>query len=163
MIFRSVSMSILWLCVFRGANRVLGGEVTGVAPHAPRCHLGLVEGGVYEALGKQRLVVAEAHEQELLVGKFAAKTPLELNVIAQAHLLAAKIFVDLERVSRIDPVGQEIGTVAVIPGKVIGGEVDEDKGRTLTAGLSDHLRGSVVKENIGIGWPGAQRLGIEEM
>src|SRR5262249_51809259 len=124
-------------------------------------HLGLVEPRVDEALGKQRLVVAEAHEQELLIGKFAAKPRFELSVVARAHLLAAKIFVDLERISRIDPVGQEVGTVVVIPGKVVGGEIDEDKNRT--AGLSDQLRGTIVKENIGIGRPRVQLLGIEEM
>jgi hypothetical protein len=43
-------------------------------------------------------VVAEAHEQELLVGKFPPEPFLELCVVARAHLLAAKIFVDLERV-----------------------------------------------------------------
>src|SRR4029450_2595184 len=77
------------------------------------------------------------------------------------HLLTAKIFVDLKRISRIDPVGQEIGTVMVVPGKVVGGEVDEDKNRTV--GLRDHLRGLVVKENVGIGRADVQLLGIEEM
>src|SRR4029450_1377094 len=77
------------------------------------------------------------------------------------HLLTAKIFVDLERISRIDPVGQEIGTVMVVPGKVVGGEVDEDKNRTV--GSRDHLRGLGVKENVGISRPDVQLLGIEEM
>src|SRR5262249_17141040 len=49
----------------------------------------------------------------------------------------------------------------VVPGKVVGGEVDEDKNRTV--GLRDHLRGLVVKENVGIGRPDVQLLGIEEM
>src|SRR5262249_21249834 len=142
-------------------GRVIGGEIARIALRNARCHLGLVEHRVYEALGKQRLVVAEAHEQELLVGKFAAKTRFELSVVARAHLLTANIVVDLERISRIDPVGQEIGTVMVVPGKVVGGEVDEDKSRTV--GSSDHLRGLVVKENVGIGRPDAQLLGIEEM
>src|SRR6516162_734019 len=142
---------------------VIGGEITGVTLQDAACHLGLVERGVDEPLRKQRLVVAEAHEQELLVGKFAPKPLLELSVVARAHLLAAKIFVDLERISRIDPFGQEIGTVVVIPGKVVGGEVDEDKDRTAIAVLSNHPSGLVVKEAVGVGRAGVQLLGIEEM
>src|SRR5260370_13797841 len=118
--------------------------------------LGRVGGGVYEPLGKQRLVVAEAHEQERLVGKLGPEPFLELRVVARAHLLATKIFVDRERVSRIDPVGQEIGTIVAVPGKVVGGAEDEDKNRTLTAALSNHPGGLVVTEKNGIGRPHVQ-------
>src|SRR5262249_28466675 len=144
-------------------GRVIGGEITRIAPQNARRHPGLIERGLYEPLGKQRLVVAEAHEQELLVGKFAPKPRFELSVVVHAHLLAAKVFVDLERVSRIDPAGHEIGTVVVIPGKVVGGEIDEDKDRTVAAISSDHLGGTVVKEDVSIGRAGVQLLGIEEM
>jgi hypothetical protein len=47
--------------------------------------------------GKQRLVVAEPHDQELLV-EVMSKTLFELTIIAHAHLLPAQILVDLERV-----------------------------------------------------------------
>ena len=54
---------------------------------------------VQKMFGKQRLVVAEAHEQHLLVGEFARKALFKLRVVARAQLLAAKVFVDLERIS----------------------------------------------------------------
>ena len=89
--------------------------------------------------------------------------PVIDHVVARAQLLTAQIFIDLERISGVDPIGQEIGTVAVIPGEVIDREIDEDEDRTPGPILRDHARGMVVEKDIGIGRAGAQRFGIEKM
>src|SRR5204862_7546449 len=94
---------------------------------------------------------------------FAPNAFFEYDVVARAHLLAAKVFVELERISAIDPIGQQIGTSEVVPGEVFDREIDEDKHRTAIATLRDQSRGMVVEEDIGIGRPGAQRFGIEKM
>src|SRR5262245_27662416 len=95
---------------------VVGGEVARIALHDAVCHLRRIERRVDEPPGKQRLVVAEAHDEDLLAGELAGKTLLELRVVMHAHFLAAQVFVDLRGVARIDPAGQEIGAVAVIQG-----------------------------------------------
>src|SRR5262245_21180735 len=79
--------------------------------------------------------------QAFVAAEFARKALLELRVVARAHLLAAKVLVHLERISRIDPIGQQIGTVAVVPRKVIDREIDKDKHRTLIAILRDQSHG----------------------
>src|SRR5262245_63617105 len=95
---------------------VVGGEIARIALHDAVRHLHRIECRVDEAAGKQRLVVAEAHDEDLLADKLAGKALLELRVVVHAHFLAAQVLVDLQRVARIDPAGQEIGAVAVIQG-----------------------------------------------
>src|SRR5258708_28813960 len=143
-------------------DSVIGGEITPIAPQdAPR-HLGLVQRRRDVASGKQRLMIAEPHDEERLVGKFALETRLELRVVVRAHLLAAQILVDLERISRIDPPGQEIGTVAEIPWKMIHREVDEDKYRAMIVILRDHARRVVVKKAVGVGGAPVDLLCLEK-
>src|SRR5258705_3371176 len=108
-------------------------------------------------------MIAEAHEQELLVRKLTAKALLELPVVVRAQLLPAQILIDFERVSGIDPAGQKIRTITVIPGKVIDGEIDEHKNRAVVALLRDDAGSVVVVEAIGIRRSAAQLLGVEEM
>src|SRR5258708_12942235 len=141
-------------------DSVIGGEITRMAPQdAPR-DMGLVQRRLDVAYGKQRLMIAEPHDEERLVGKFALETRLELRVVVRAHLLAAQILVDLERISRIDPPGQEIGTVAEIPWKMIHREVDEDKYRAMIVILRDHARRVVVKKAVGVGGARGHLLGV---
>src|SRR3954462_947213 len=108
-------------------------------------------------------MVAETHKQELIVGKLAAETLLELAVVVRAQLLPAQIFIDFERVSRVDPARQQIRTIAVIPGEVVDGEIDEHKNRAVVALLRDDAGSVVVVEAIRIRRPAAQLFGVEEM
>src|SRR5262245_11239260 len=123
---------------------VVGGEIARIALHDALRHLGLIERRVDEAAGKQRLVVAEAHDEDRLAGKLAGKALLELRIVVHAHFLAAQIFVDLRRVARIDPGRKQIGRVAEIPGEVVGREKEEDEDRAVGALARDHVRGVVV-------------------
>src|SRR5262249_34752319 len=140
-----------------------GGEVTRVAPQDARRNLGLVKRRLDVASGKQRLMIPEPHDQERLAGKFALKTRFELPVVVGAHLLAAQIFVDLERISRIDPARQEVGAVAEIPWKMVHCGIDENEYLAMTVILRDHARRIVVKKTVGIRGPGVHLLGVEEM
>src|SRR5713226_6472940 len=144
-------------------GRIIGGEIARVALEDVLRYLGPIERRVEELLGEQRLVVAEPHDEELILRKLAAETLLELREVVHAHLLAAQVFVDLVRVARIDPVGEQVGPVVVGPGKVVGGKIDEDENRTVAALLGDHAGGVVVIKNVGVGRAGAQLLGVEEM
>src|SRR5438093_11850954 len=104
-------------------------------------------------------MIPEPHDKKLLARKFARETSLELRVVVGAHLLAAQIFVDLERISRIDPAGQEVGTVTEIPWKMVHREIDEHEYRTMTLIVRDHSRRIVIKNTVGSGAPGLHLLG----
>src|SRR4029077_20749368 len=88
---------------------------------------------------------------------------LELAVIVRAQLLPAQILIDFGWVSGICPARQKIRTIAVIPGEVIDGEIDEHKNRAVVALLCDDAGSVVVVEAIGICRSAAQLLGVEEM
>src|ERR1700730_11565897 len=96
-------------------------------------------------------------------GKLDAQTRLGFAVVVRAQLLAAQIFIDFERVSGVDPARQEIRTIAVIPGKVVDGEIDEHKNWAFVALLRDDAGSVVVVEAIRICRPAAQLFGVKEM
>src|SRR5205807_2101143 len=118
-------------------------------------------------------MIPEPHDQERLVGKFARETRLEARVVVHAHLLAAQIFVDLERISWIHPAGKEVGTPAEIPWRMVHREVNEDEYRATIVIVRDHSRRIIVKKAVGIRGPVAASgisarhvmhlYGIEEM
>src|SRR5262245_22983570 len=134
-----------------------------MAPQDAHRNLALAERRVDVAFREQRLMIAEPHDQERLAGKFARETRFELHVVVGAYLLAAQIFIDLERISRIDPAGQEVGTIAEIPWKMVHREIDEDEYRAMIVIVCDHSRGIIVIKAVGIRGPGVHLFGVEEM
>src|SRR5262245_64272534 len=108
-------------------------------------------------------MIPEPHDQERLAGKLALETRFELRVVVGAHLLTAQIFVDLERISRIDPARQEVGAVAEIPWKMVHCEIDENEYLAMTVMLRDHARRIVVKKTVGIHGPAVHPLAVQEM
>ena len=60
-------------------------------------------------LREQRLVISKSHQQKMLGRKFLRETLLELRIVTQAHFLAAQIFIDLGRVSRVHPSAKRSG------------------------------------------------------
>src|ERR1700730_12857295 len=108
-------------------------------------------------------MVSKSHQRELLVRKFAHEMLLELCVVTPAHFLSPQILIDLEWVSRIQPVGQEIGTVVVSPGEMIHCKVGKDENRSPLLFLRDYTYRMIIKEAVGVGGACAQLPGVEEM
>ena len=108
-----------------------------------------------------RLVIAEAHDQELLFREFARQPLHKVSVILRAHFLPAQIFVDLDVVAGIAPAGRQVRAIARVPGKMIGDGVNEQEER-LSAALALHqAQGLVVKKMVGLDIARAHFLGID--
>ncbi len=124
---------------------------------------GVVEAGLDQVRGEIRLMIAEPHQQERLVGEFALQPRQEFRIVLRAHRLPAQIFVDRRHVAQILPLRHQVGPVAVVPGKMIGGEIDENEHRAARVLLADHPRRSVEEETVGLDRFRAQIVLVVEM
>src|SRR5205085_9548143 len=89
----------------------------------------------------------------------------ELLVIALAHGLPAQPFVNFRHgIAGVAPVlGRELLVEWIVPGKMVGGEVREEKDRTAPVLARNHACSHVVVERIGLEHAAAHVLAVDEM
>ena len=107
-------------------------------------------------------MVAVADQQERFAGKLPAQPIEQFRIGAKAHALPPQIFVDVGRIARRFPIRRQLGPPAVVPGVMVGGEIDEEKHRPLLALALDHAHRGVVVETIGLDTVGAERVLVEK-
>ena len=110
-----------------------------------------------------RLMVAIAHDQERLPRKFLFQPRNERGVIAGADRLPTQIFVDHGRVAGRAPGRHQVGAKFRLPGKMIGGEIDEHEQRRRRRLLRHQSDGLVVEEAVGLDVLGAEIVRVVEM
>ena len=108
-------------------------------------------------------MVAEAHDQNRIVGEIALQAAAELGVVAHADRLPAQVFVDVKPVAGQSPVRSEVRSPAKIPREVIGSGVDEHEQRPAPALEGQRTRGDVKIECIGIALARAEVFGIAKI
>src|SRR5215469_10554579 len=74
--------------------------------------------------------------------------PQKINVVLGAHRLTPQIFVDRRHVARILPLRHQIGPVAMVPGEVIGREINENEHRAVLVLFGDHSRCGIKEETV---------------
>src|SRR5262249_54066189 len=137
-------------------------EVARVEGGDAAAELTVVECRIDDVLGKQRLVVAEADNEEALVRKLLRQPRAEFRVIFGAHGLAAQILVDLGAIAGIAPLRQPLGREAIAPRKMVGHGVDEEEQRPILALACDEARGGVEIEAVRLHLAGAEVARVEE-
>ena len=95
-------------------------------------------------------MIAEAHDQEGLVGEVALQPRLERLIVDRAQMLTPQIFVHVRPVAEVLPVGRQIGTEAEVPREMVLRGVDQQEQRVLAARLRDRLRRLVEIERVRI-------------
>src|SRR5262249_48771015 len=86
------------------------------------------------------------------------------RVVRRAHRLAAQIFIDRRHIAEILPILHQVGPIAMVPWKMISGEINEDKHRPVGALFGEHACGGVEKETIRFQIPGAEvMLSVETL
>src|SRR5262245_24870854 len=92
-----------------------------------------VERRVDDAFGKIRLMISEAHQQKRFGREVVTETGEEGGIVALAQALPPQIFLDMGRVAEVAPIRRQIRPEAVVPRKMIGGEIGENKQRAAAA------------------------------
>ena len=94
-------------------------------------------------------MIAEPYQPKRVIGELPLQSRQEIRIVLRAHGLPPQILIDQWSVSRILPLRHQVGPVAIVPGKMIGGEIDEDEHWTARMFVLDHARRSLIKETVG--------------
>src|SRR5471030_1944970 len=124
---------------------------------------GLVERWIHYECRKSRLMVAIADQEKRFAWKFTLQPLKKCLIVLHTSGLAAQIFVDRWRVSRIAPARHQIRLPASREWKMVGGEIDEGKERARVVLAPKHLHGGVVVKTVRLALRRPHRPIIEEM
>src|SRR5580658_10617665 len=146
-----------------GVDRVIGGEIAMIPRHQAALDGRIIEAGLDQVRGEIRLMIAEPHQEERVVGELALQPRQKVRIVLRAERLPAQIFVNRRHVAQILPLRHQVGPIAVVPGEMIGGQIDEDEHRAARMFLADHPRRSVEEKTVRFDIFRAQIVLIEEM
>ena len=106
-------------------------------------------------------MIPEAHDEKRLGRKVPLEAVEQRGIVARAQALPPDIFIDARLVSGTAPVRGQFRTETKIPGKMIGGGIDEQEKRPFAALARDDLRSLVEVKAVGFETAGAQILHVK--
>src|SRR5262249_39717921 len=108
-------------------------------------------------------MISEAHQQKRFGREVVTETGEEGGIVALAQALPPQIFLDMGRVAEVAPIRRQIRPEAVVPRKMNGGEIGENKQRAAAALALDQPCGLVIEKEIRFDAARADVFAVEKL